>query len=43
MSDRWDKALMRFSVSYADQTTKDYELFSKAIRSGKIKAGKTYL
>ncbi len=42
MSDRWDKALAKFAMSYADQTSKDYELFRKAIRSGKIKAGKTY-
>jgi len=34
-SDRWDKALAKFAVAYADQTTRDYELFKKAIRTGK--------
>ena len=42
-NDRWDKALAEFSVSYAEQTIKDYELFKKAIRSGRIKAGSAYL
>ena len=41
--DRWDKALAKFSVAYADQTTKDYEMFKQAIGAGKIKAGKAYL
>ncbi len=42
-SDRCDKALVKFSVAYAEQTTKDYEAFKKAIRVGKVKAGKAYL
>jgi uncharacterized protein (DUF2252 family) len=42
-NDRWDKALAKFAVSYADQTTKDYESFKKAIRSGKIQASRAYL
>jgi len=42
-SDRCDKALAEFSVSYANQTTEDYEAFKKAIRSGRINAGKAYL
>lgn len=42
-SDRCDKALAKFSVAYADQTTKDFEQFKKAIRSGKIKAGRACL
>jgi uncharacterized protein (DUF2252 family) len=33
-----DKALVKFAVAYADQTTKDYEVFMKAIKAGKIKA-----
>jgi len=41
--DRWDNALARFSVAYADQTTKDYESFKKAIRVGRIEAGNPYL
>src|SRR6266852_3826600 len=36
-NDRFDKALGKFSMSYAEQTTRDYEGFRKAIRSGKIK------
>jgi hypothetical protein len=40
---RWDKALAKFAVTYADQTTRDYELFQKAIKAGKIKAGKPYV
>jgi len=42
-SDRWDKALAKFAVVYADQTTGDYEKFTAAIRSGKIKADKPCL
>jgi uncharacterized protein (DUF2252 family) len=42
-SGRWDRALAKFSFAYADQTTKDYERFRKAIRTGRIRAGKTYL
>lgn len=43
MNDRWDKALGKFSLRYADQTTKDYELFKQAIRSGRIKSSRAYL
>jgi uncharacterized protein (DUF2252 family) len=39
MNDRWDKALAKFSLAYAEQTTKDYEGFQKAIRAGKIQSG----
>lgn len=42
-NDRWDKALEKFAVAYADQTTKDYEQFKKAIRSGKVRATEPYL
>jgi len=41
--DRWARALAKFSFTYADQTTKDYERFRKAIRAGRIRAGKAYL
>jgi hypothetical protein len=41
-NDRFDKALGKFAVSYADQTTRDYEGFKKAVRSGKIQAGRAY-
>lgn len=40
-TERWDKALAKFAFAYADQTTQDYEKFTAAIRSGKIKAGRT--
>lgn len=42
-SGRLDRALVKFAVEYADQTTSDYENFKKAIRTGKIKASKPYL
>jgi uncharacterized protein (DUF2252 family) len=42
-SDRWDKALAKFAFVYADQTTGDYEKFTAAIRSGKIRAGRACL
>jgi uncharacterized protein (DUF2252 family) len=41
-NERFDKALGKFSLSYADQTTKDYEEFKKAVRSGAIKAGRAW-
>ena len=41
-NDRWDKALAKFAVLYADQATRDYETFRKAIRRGTIKAGRAY-
>src|SRR5258708_1027213 len=33
-----DKAIAQFAVLYAAQITKDYEVFMKAIKAGKIKA-----
>lgn len=42
-NDRWDRALAKFAVRYADQTTRDYEVFRKAIRRGTIRAGRTCL
>jgi uncharacterized protein (DUF2252 family) len=42
-NDRWDKALAKFAISYADQTTKDYETFKKAIQHGTIQASRAYL
>lgn len=42
-NDRWDRALAKFAVAYADQTTDDFVKFKKAIRSGKIPASKPYL
>ncbi len=37
-SDTFDKALERFAVAYADQNEKDYDVFKRAIKSGKLKA-----
>ena len=37
-SDRFDKALVNFAVDYADQDTRDFEQWLKAIREGKVKA-----
>lgn len=42
LNDRWDQALAKFAVSYADQATEDYEKFKKAVHSGKIPASKPY-
>lgn len=39
-NDRWDKALAKFAFAYADQTTRDYQKFTAAIRNGKIKTGR---
>jgi uncharacterized protein (DUF2252 family) len=40
MSERFDQALVDFAVDYADQTTRDFEAWLKAIREGKVKAMK---
>jgi uncharacterized protein (DUF2252 family) len=37
-ADRFDKALVDFAVDYADQTTRDFEQWLKAIRAGTVKA-----
>jgi uncharacterized protein (DUF2252 family) len=37
-SDKFAKAMVTFGVAYADQTTKDFEEFTRAIHSGKIRA-----
>jgi uncharacterized protein (DUF2252 family) len=36
-SDKAQKALLRFAVSYADQVEKDYATFGKALRQGRLK------
>src|SRR5215469_7673432 len=36
--DRFDKALVNFAVDYADQTTRDFEVWQRAIRKGTVKA-----
>ena len=38
MADRFDRALVTFAVDYADQTTRDFEAWLKAIREGTVKA-----
>jgi uncharacterized protein (DUF2252 family) len=40
-SDKFDKAIVDFGAAYADQSTKDYEEFTQAIRLGKIPAAPT--
>ncbi len=35
-SDRFDKALVNFAVDYADQTTRDFEAWLKAIKAGTV-------
>ena len=37
-SDKFDAALVKFAVRYADQAAKDYEELLKAVRSGRVKA-----
>jgi uncharacterized protein (DUF2252 family) len=37
-NDVFDEALASFSVAYADQTEKDHEALTRAIRAGKVKA-----
>jgi predicted alpha/beta hydrolase len=36
--DRFDRAIADFSAAYADQNERDYELFVKAVRSGRLEA-----
>jgi len=37
-SDRLDRAIAEFATRYADQTERDYALFRKAIRSGRLRS-----
>jgi uncharacterized protein (DUF2252 family) len=37
-SDKFDSALVKFALRYANQTDRDYELLLKAIRSGRLHA-----
>ena len=39
-SDRYDRAMVNFGITYADQTVKDWETLRRAIRLGKVKAVK---
>ena len=39
-SDKFDKAIVSFGVAYADQTTKDFEEYTRAIRAGRIRAAR---
>jgi uncharacterized protein (DUF2252 family) len=34
--DKFDRAMVKFAVAYADQSTRDYEEFTRAIRIGKV-------
>jgi hypothetical protein len=40
MADRFDKALVNFAVDYADQDTRDFEQWLKAIRAGIVEVVK---
>jgi len=40
-SDRFDKAMANFGISYADQATDDWEQLKRARRSGKLRFAKT--
>ena len=42
-NDRFDRALGKFALSYAEQTTRDYEGFKKAVRAGKVKVGRAWM
>jgi len=37
-SSKLDKAIVKFATDYADQTARDYETFTKAVKQGSIKA-----
>jgi hypothetical protein len=37
-SAKFDKAIGKFALTYADQTATDHEVFLRAIKAGKIKA-----
>lgn len=37
-ADKLDKAIAKFALAYAEQTARDHETLSKAIKSGKVKA-----
>jgi uncharacterized protein (DUF2252 family) len=39
-SDRFDNAIGSFSIAYADQAERDYELFRRAIRTGRLNAAR---
>jgi uncharacterized protein (DUF2252 family) len=40
-SDKFDAALAKFAARYAEQTDRDYEALLSAIRTGKLKAGRS--
>jgi hypothetical protein len=35
-SDKFDQAIADFSIAYADQSERDHEVFTKAVRAGKL-------
>jgi len=39
-SDKFDKAIAGFGFAYADQSTKDFEQYTRAIQAGRIRAAK---
>jgi len=42
VGDTFDKALVSFAISYADQNASDYDKFKKAISGGRIRAASGY-
>ncbi len=40
-SDKFDKSMAGYGVTYANQTVKDWEQLRRAIRSGKLRAAKS--
>ena len=36
-ADTFDKAIAAFSIAYANQTERDYEVFRQAVRKGDLK------
>jgi Uncharacterized protein conserved in bacteria (DUF2252) len=37
-ADTFDRAIADFAVGYADQVERDYEIFARAVRDGKLEA-----
>jgi NAD(P)H-dependent flavin oxidoreductase YrpB (nitropropane dioxygenase family) len=35
-NDAFDKAIARFSIAYADQNERDYEVLRKAVKAGRV-------
>jgi uncharacterized protein (DUF2252 family) len=40
-ADKLDSAIAEFAVAYADQSTRDYELFTSAVKKGRLEIAKS--